>query len=164
VLILGLRRPELFAKVAALSPGVYAGSPFAPFGELRATVRRTGADPMVAYGVLRLAKRFVRNDAEWAAISPVQLVEAADRTFPEVYLSCGLYDKFGNFEGCTVLADKARKRGVRMDWHPMYGGHGAFDIASLAEFLVSRPAGEVAPSQVAEAQNRSSRNHARTSR
>jgi len=137
-LILALSRPGRFAKVAALSPGVYVNSPFGFFSELKAAVRRTGADPKTAIGILLLARKFVGNDKEWAAISPIQFMDTADRSFPELYLSCGLYDKFGNFEGCSALAEKARFRGVSIAWHPMYGGHGAIDVPSLAEFLVRR--------------------------
>jgi pimeloyl-ACP methyl ester carboxylesterase len=137
VLIAGLNRPELFSKVASLCPGVYRDSPFSDLSAMRAMVKRTGADPKILYGVTQLAKTYVSNDEEWSAISPISLIERADRNYPQLYLSCGLYDNYGNFEGTEALADTALKKGVKTIWHPLYGGHCAIDIASLANFLVA---------------------------
>jgi hypothetical protein len=36
-----------------------------------------------------------------------------------------------------ALANLAIERGVKTKWHPLYGGHCAVDIASLAAFLAS---------------------------
>ncbi len=138
VLISGLSHPEMFSKIASLCPGVYQGSPFSDYSTLRAGIKRTGADPKIIYGVTRLAKQYVSNDEEWKAINPLSLIERADQSYPELYLSCGLYDKYGNFEGTEALANLAIKRGVKTTWHPLYGGHCAIDVASLADFLASK--------------------------
>lgn len=138
VLILGLSRPGMFAKIASLCPGVYRESPFSDYSTRRAAMKRTGADPKVIFGVTRLAKRYVSNDAEWNAVDPMALMQRADRSYPDLYLSCGLYDKYGNFEGTQALADLAVKRGVKTTWRPLYGGHCAIDIASLGDFLSSK--------------------------
>lgn len=137
VLILGLSRPEVFSKIASLCPGVYLDSPFSDLSTLRAAIKRTGADLKIIYGVTQLAKQYVSNDEEWNAINPISLIERANQSYPELYLSCGLYDNYGNFEGTEALANLAIKRGVKTTWHPLYGGHCAIDIASLAGFLVS---------------------------
>lgn len=137
VLILGLSRPEMFSKIASLCPGVYLESPFSDYSTQRAAMKRTGADPKIIYGVTQLAKKYVSNNEEWKTINPISLIERADQTYPELYLSCGLYDKYGNFEGTESLANLAIKRGVKTRWHPLYGGHCAIDIASLADFLAS---------------------------
>jgi pimeloyl-ACP methyl ester carboxylesterase len=137
VLILGLSHPKIFSKIASLCPGVYLESPFSDYSTQRAGMKRTGADPKIVYGVTQLAKKYVSNDEEWKAINPISLIERADQTYPELYLSCGLYDKYGNFEGAEALANLAIKRGVKTKWHPLYGGHCAVDIASLADFLAS---------------------------
>jgi hypothetical protein len=137
VLILGLSRPEMFSKIASLCPGVYLISPFSDYSTQRAAMRRTGADPKIIFGVTQLAKKYVSNDGEWNAINPISLIERADQSYPELYLSCGLYDNYGNFEGTEALANLAIKRGVKTTWHPLYGGHCAIDIASLAVFLAS---------------------------
>ncbi|WP_197279317.1 alpha/beta hydrolase-fold protein [Novosphingobium sp. AAP1] len=137
VLIAGLSHPSRFAKVAALCPGIYAVSPFASFAEIRAAAKRTGADPKMIFGVWMLARKYAANDAEWQRISPLALIEQARPDYPALYLSNGLYDAYGNFEGSQRLVDIARAHGVKTEWHPLYGGHCAADAASLAAFLSS---------------------------
>lgn len=137
VLIAGLSHPVRFAKVAALCPGVYVDSPFASLSTMRAAMARTGADPKIAFGIWMLARRYVADDAEWQRISPLRLIERAGPRFPTLYISNGLYDAYGNFEGSQRLVDRAQQRGVRTEWRPLYGGHCAIDAASLARFLAS---------------------------
>ena len=137
VLVAGLSYPSSFAKVAALCPGVYAVSPFASLSTLRAGMERTGAQPKIVLGIWLMARKFVADDGEWRRISPLNLVERATPNYPALYLSCGLYDAYGNYEGTERLASIARRRGVRTEWHPLYGGHCAVDVPSLAEFLRS---------------------------
>jgi S-formylglutathione hydrolase FrmB len=136
-LISGLSRPEMFSKIASLCPGVYLESPFSDYSTLRAAMKRTGADPKIIFGVTQLAKKYVSTNEEWNTINPISLIERADPHYPELYLSCGLYDNYGNFEGTEALANLAIKRGVKTTWHPLYGGHCAIDVASLADFLAA---------------------------
>jgi S-formylglutathione hydrolase FrmB len=136
-LILGLRTQKLFQKVAALCPAVYTGSPFDSFSKIKEFIARTGADPKIIYGVMSLAKKYVSNQEEWESISPTKLIETSDPNFaPEFYLSSALYDAYGNFEGSEYLADRARLRGFKINWRPLYGGHCAVDVTSLADFLL----------------------------
>jgi pimeloyl-ACP methyl ester carboxylesterase len=137
VLIAGLSYPSQFAKVAALCPGVYASSPFASLSTMQQNMERTGADPKIAFGIWLLAGKYVANEEEWRRISPLGLIERAGPNYPALYLSNGLYDAYGNFEGTQRLADMARQRGVTTEWHPIYGGHCATDASSLAAFLLS---------------------------
>jgi len=136
VLILGLSHPELFSRVASLCPGVYVDSPFSDFDKIKSAMYRTGADPKVALGIYLMAKKYVSNETEWNKISPIELMKKANNNYPELYLSCGLYDKFGNYEGTEALAEMASSKGVKTQWHPLYGGHCAIDIKSLADFLI----------------------------
>jgi S-formylglutathione hydrolase FrmB len=138
VLILGLSHPELFSKVASLCPGVYLDSPFSDFEKLRSAVKRTGADPKIAFGIYTMARTYVSNEEEWKEISPIELMQKANNNYPELYLSCGLYDKFGNYEGSEYLANVANSKGIKTSWHPLYGGHCAIDISSLADFLITK--------------------------
>jgi pimeloyl-ACP methyl ester carboxylesterase len=137
VLVTGLSYPSRFAKIAALCPGVYASSPFAPLSTIRATMERTGADPKIVLGVWLMARKYVANDAEWRRISPLGLIQRAGPGYPALYLSNGLYDSYGNFAGTERLADMARHHSVKTEWHPIYGGHCAIDASSLAAFLIS---------------------------
>ena len=137
VLIAGLTYPQSFVKIASLCPGVYATSPFASLPAMKATLKRTGADPKIGFGVWWMAKTYVADEAEWKRISPLELITRGNARYPELYLSNGLYDAYGNFEGSQMLADQAAQRGVSVDWHPLYGGHCAIDATSLARFLAS---------------------------
>jgi enterochelin esterase-like enzyme len=137
VLIAGLTYPQSFAKIASLCPGVYATSPFASLSEMQATLKRTGADPKIGFGIWLMAKNHLADEAEWKRASPLELIERANGQFPALYLSNGLYDGYGNFEGSQILANKAAERGVSVEWHPLYGGHCAIDASSLARFLAS---------------------------
>lgn len=137
VLVAGLTYPDRFAKVASLCPGVYADSPFASFDSMRAAAERTGANPKIAFGVWLLARRYLANEAEWKNFSPLELIANADARYPALYLSNGLYDSYGNYEGTQKLAGMAEVRGVQTEWRPMYGGHCSIDATSLAAFLSS---------------------------
>ena len=137
-LVLGLSQPQHFDKVAALCPNVYLDSPFAPMSQIREAMVRTGAEPRIIFGIWQLARRYVSNDDEWRRMSPLALIEgvAAQETRPILYLSGGLYDRYGIYEGTARLAQRASQRGLPTEWHPVYGGHCAVDIASLGTFLV----------------------------
>lgn len=137
VLIAGLSYPAHFAKVAALCPGVFVDSPFASLSTIWASMKRTGAEPKIVFGIWTMARKYVADDAEWQRVAPLQLIERAGPRFPALYISNGLYDGYGNFEGSQRLADRARQRGVPTEWRPLYGGHCAIDAASLAAFLTS---------------------------
>ncbi len=137
VLVAGLSHPSQFAKVAALCPGIYVSSPFEPLSTIRTAMERTGAAPKIIFGVWLMARKYVADDGEWGRISPLNLVKRAGPDYPALYLSCGLYDAYGNFEGTQRLVDMARQRRVNTEWHPIYGGHCAIDVASLANFLAS---------------------------
>jgi len=137
VLVAGLFHPDRFKKVAALCPGVYAVSPFAPVSSIREGMERTGADPKTIFGIWVLARRYYANDNEWRLASPLALIERVGPKAPHLYLSNGLYDKFGNYEGTRRLANRAIARGLPTEWHPLYGGHCATDVVSLASFIAS---------------------------
>lgn len=137
-LVLGLSQPQHFDKVAALCPNVYQVSPFAPLDQIRAGMTRTGAEPRVLLGIWLLARRYVSNDQEWQRVSPLALIEgeALQKARPSLYLSAGLYDRYGLYEGTERLAQRSAQRGLPTEWHPLYGGHCSIDIASLSAFLV----------------------------
>lgn len=137
VLIAGLSNPNTFERIAALCPGVYAVSPFETLSVNREVIERTGANPKMAFGIWMLARKYVANEDEWRRVSPLALIERAGPQSPALYLSNGSYDAYGNYEGTRLLAERATGRGVRTEWHPLYGGHCATDIKSLAAFLTN---------------------------
>jgi S-formylglutathione hydrolase FrmB len=137
VLVAGLSYPSQFAKIAALCPGVYAVSPFAELSTKWEALKRTGAAPERGLAVWQFARTYLAGEADWRLVSPLHLIENAGPGSPALYLSNGLYDGLGNFEGTQMLASRARARGVEVTWHPLYGGHCATDAPSLAAFLIS---------------------------
>lgn len=137
-LVLGLSQPQHFDKVVALCPNVYQDSPFSPWRDIRAALQRTGADPRTALGIWLLSRDYVVDLEGWRRMSPLALIEgeALQKARPSLYLSAGLYDRYGLYEGAERLAQRAAQRGLPTAWHPLYGGHCAIDVASLASFLV----------------------------
>lgn len=133
---LAVQAGHLFKKVAMLCPTIYLMSPFEPLSEIQKFVNRTGADPKIITGILQLAKIFFANEADWKANDHFQLLEKLDpATAPEMYMSCGLKDAYGNYEGAEVFATRAKKKGLKLEWHPQYGGHCVIEVPSIAEFL-----------------------------
>ena len=135
VLAAGLSESLKVSRLASLCPGLYVDSPFSAFATLRKAIVRTGADPKIAYGVIRMIKSYVESEKEWNEFNPLTTIETTQAR-PEIYVSCGLYDNYGNFEGAEAFSTKAERLGFRVQWHPLYGGHCAIDIASLGEFLL----------------------------
>ncbi len=135
-LVLGLKRNDLFDKVASLCPGLYKDSPFASSEVKKEFLKRTGADPKVIYAITEFAKTYIANEEEWNQFSPLKVIKSVSQVKTQFYLSCSLYDKYGNFEGAEELANLAAKKSIRIQWHPQYGGHCATDITSVADFLV----------------------------
>lgn len=139
-LIVAMSTHGIFDRVISLCPVVYQESPFSDLAAIQSFIRRTGADPKTIYGIFSIAKYYMANEAEWKSISPLHLLDRVSasevRHMSELYVSCGLYDKYGNYEGVELFAERAKKKGFKVRWHPLYGGHCAIDIASVAEELI----------------------------
>lgn len=135
-LMLALFEPRFASRVAALCPPLYKASPFDSWSDWWAFLARTGADPRIMFGILGVAQTYLDTADQWKAINPIQQIENVNvAELPELYVSNGLYDRYGNFEGVEHFVGRARARGARVEWRPLYGGHCATDIASLAAFL-----------------------------
>jgi pimeloyl-ACP methyl ester carboxylesterase len=139
-LLAALHRPELFSKAVALCPPVYTLTPSASFSALRDFARRSGADPKLLFGLWMLSRDYVRSEQDWQALSLFDLLaRRRSELLPELYLSCGLYDVYGNYEGSERFAALAQRKGLHVNWRPLYGGHCAVDIPSVAEALLQGP-------------------------
>jgi hypothetical protein len=137
VLVAGLSFPSQLAKIAALCSCVYVVSPFERLSGKWDAMKRTGAVPERGIAVVLFARTYLASEEEWRRVSPLHWIENAGPDYPALYLSNGLYDGLGNFEGTQKLASLARERGVDVNWHPLYGDHCATDAPSLAAFLIS---------------------------
>jgi S-formylglutathione hydrolase FrmB len=136
-LLVSLSQPKLFQKVAALCPALFKDSPAKGWTTIRAFLERTGADPEIIFGLMSIARSYAVGEDEWKSLSPLELLETTSASEgPEYYLSCGLYDKYGNFEGSDLFARRAKEKGLKIEWRPLYGGHCASDVVSLANFLL----------------------------
>lgn len=95
------------------------------------------ADPKIIFGIRSVAKAYSIDEKDWKNVSFVNLLEKIDASaMPQIYLSCGLYDPYGNFEGSQYFAELAKSKGVKVDWRPLYGGHCAVDVSSVANAML----------------------------
>ncbi|AZZ37472.1 esterase [Bdellovibrio sp. qaytius] len=137
-LVLALTTKNIFAKVAAVCPVIYKTTPFVDLSDVKNFLERTGADPRTILGIRILARKYVSNDEEWKKISPIELLETATPSdVPELYLSCGLYDKYGNYEAVEYFAERAKSKNIKVLWRPMYGDHCVVDVKSLGDFITN---------------------------
>jgi S-formylglutathione hydrolase FrmB len=136
-LLVALQMKGMFKKAVSFCPPLYRSSFFVPLTELREFLLRTGSDPKLIYGLRALAPQFVKDVEEWKKISPLELLdEARPSETAQIYLSAGLYDKYGNYEGAEEFLRKAKEKKFTVQWRPLYGGHCAIDIASAAEAIL----------------------------
>jgi len=127
-----------FDRALALCPPLYTLSPWATLSELRGLQARTSADPRLLLGLWWLARDYVQSADDWRELSVFRLLERRDpATTAPLYLSCGLYDPYGNYEGVEAFAKRAAERKLPVTFRPLYGGHCAVDVSSVAELLLT---------------------------
>jgi S-formylglutathione hydrolase FrmB len=137
-LSLALHSPGVFKKVASLCPVLYSDSLFSGISSIKKVLERTGADPRTLLGIRALGMTYVANEEEWWKTSPLSVLQRINaRALPQIYLSCGLYDKYGNYEGVEMFAKQALAKGAKLIWRPLYGGHCVVDFISLSDFLLN---------------------------
>lgn len=136
-LTLALHMPEKFARVASLCPPLYDISPFSPLRSIVDFMIRTGAKPQPMSTALGVGRLLFKNEEEWNRFSPLAVLQSLPelKNFPPLYLSCGLWDEFGNFPAVEKFSESATSKGVNVVWRPNSGDHCAVDIQSLANFL-----------------------------
>ena len=135
-LTLAFSFPEHFSRVASLCPPLYTISPYSSWADVARFLGRTGAQPKALVTSLGVGRHFFSNNSEWNRFSPLERVK--DVQFPKFvsyYISAGLKDEYGLYEGAELLANTLKERGVRTFWRPTSGEHCAVDIHSLGDFL-----------------------------
>ncbi len=136
-LIAGFHYPEMFQRIAAVCPAIYKISPFDSVSTIWNEVKSTGADPRTIFGILKLAKYYASTMSEWNAINPLALVKDLKPGYStSLYMSSPLYDRYGLYAGGVEFISLAKERGLNIQWRPIYGGHCAVDVQSIAEFLL----------------------------
>jgi S-formylglutathione hydrolase FrmB len=131
-----LKAGEQFNRVAILCPPMVELSPFASQQDIQAFVTAYKARPELVAQMIQISQHFMPEASDWNKHSPL-LLAPTNLTWrsPKLYVSCGLYDEWGFFPGAERFAEIAEQRGARVQWRPIYGGHCATDIKSLAAFL-----------------------------
>lgn len=129
----------LFSKAAILCLPVYELDYPLTLGGAIDLARRTGMEYKIALGYWWQWGDYVQSEAEWQATAPLAIAAGLEPgRAPQVYLSCGSRDQYGNFAGARRLGEILRSRGVAVQWRPLYTRHCGADIVSLAEFLAVR--------------------------
>jgi S-formylglutathione hydrolase FrmB len=131
-----LKAGGLFAKVAILCPPMVSLTPWATQEQIDEFIAKHKAKPQLVAEMIQLSQYFMPTLADWQKASPMDLAKTnLGPRSPSLYVSCGLYDEFGFFAGSEAFAETGAKRGARVHWRPLYGGHCAVDAVSLAAFL-----------------------------
>jgi S-formylglutathione hydrolase FrmB len=136
VLALSLSFPKSFNKVAALCPPLFNESPFDEWSTWQSFLMRTGAKPKDLVTLVTMGRKMFKDDQEWRSFSPMDRVQSASFTKSQhFYISAGLKDGFGLFEGTEQFIKSLKRSGARVHWRPNSGRHCSVDIPSLARFL-----------------------------
>jgi S-formylglutathione hydrolase FrmB len=135
----GLALPGTFTRVVSLCPTLFETSPFADDAAVEAALEATGADPKRVLALRHIADEYFADEAAWRAFSPNERVRppaSAPANGPDFYVSVGLYDAYGSYAGALAFVRDARSAGHRVTWRPLYGGHCAVDVDSVALALL----------------------------
>ncbi|MGE4131613.1 MAG: alpha/beta hydrolase-fold protein [Bdellovibrionales bacterium] len=143
-------KTDLFARAAIICAPVYTAemSPYSSDEEILRYVKASsvysvygedGLPEILAHlqGIRQLGTDVFTRD-NWPSNDPLMMAAALpeSKSKMEFYLAAGFYDPYALYEGNSALADTLKQKGYPVEWHPMWGGHCAIDIPSLAQFLV----------------------------
>jgi hypothetical protein len=138
-LVIGLKASGKFSKVAALCPPLPTVSPNSSFAEMASYIRLTSTSWRRAGMMLWFSRKFSPTDSVWLDSNPVPLSRQFNGSSGvQFYLSCGLKDEWGCQEGAESVVKNIQRRGGKVEWHLMPGGHCDIDSRSLALFLADR--------------------------
>lgn len=135
-LTLSLNDNQRFQRVAALCPPLVKVSPYSPWMEWFRFLVRTGAKPYAVLTMVKMGRQYFATEKEWFSYSPLEKVRQAHFTGDQkFYLSAGLYDEYGLYEGVEEFVHSMQFAGGLMYWKPNSGKHCSVDIESLGDFL-----------------------------
>ena len=131
-----LSMPRYFSRVALLCPPLSKQSPFDGWYKQAKFVLKSGATASSVIQSLTFTRSYFANDIQWKNFSPFHRVGEANFTKNQhFYLSAGLNDKWGFYQGTADFMEELKKTGATIHWRPNSGGHCAVDIQSLGRFL-----------------------------
>jgi predicted esterase len=137
---------NFFDKAAILCAPMSLVSPFSSPAELQKAYESTvawryyeGRDPYEVTSAVQqavtLSKTFFPTEQDWAKANPLQLAQST-KSEPKLYISIGQYDRFASYEANQKFSLDLASKNLEVTWRPLWGGHCAMDIVSLAKFLV----------------------------
>lgn len=129
-------KTNLFDRAALLCPPMVEISPFSSEAEVKAMIKSSGANEKLVRQTIMLAKAVMPEKEDWEKANPLTLVNtkvAKDST--KLYVSCGSHDEYGFYPGTEKFAALGQKAQPTLQWRPLYGGHCAVDVNSLADFI-----------------------------
>jgi pimeloyl-ACP methyl ester carboxylesterase len=135
--VVAFKKGKFFSKAAILCPAITKVTPFSTSQEIDDYIQRTGATRRLVEGIQKLSLAFFPDPQSWKAGSPLELLAShSSQPLPILYMSCGLRDEYGFYEGVSFFVKESRKKGIGINWNPLYAGHCGVDIKSLAQFLI----------------------------
>lgn len=129
--------PQDFSKVAILCPPLYQISPHASWKELHQFLLDSGAQLRSLITLLGIGQYYFPTEKDWSEFSPLERLSKATAHWPQFYVSTGVRDEFGNYQGVVSLVHLLRQQGAEVDWHSNSGDHCSIDTLSLANFIGS---------------------------
>lgn len=133
-----LKDPSLFSKVALACPALTTIGPYDGDAAIQAYISRTHAFQNNVYNALYLTSSYFPTEASWEKSAPIRLAtESINPEFPPLYVSGGLQDEYGFFEGAKAFVDTANAKGAKAAWIPLQGPHCTYDWQGTALFLIA---------------------------
>lgn len=137
-LLVSLKRPTHFSKVAVLCSTLPTLSHHAGWAELYRYYSRSGISLKHAAMKYYFSKKFFETQQVWELNNPLKLVQALNPAdLPDFYISCGQQDAWDCMDGSEAIASAIKTVGGNVEWHARPGGHCDIDHASLASFLTN---------------------------
>ncbi len=136
-----LYRPQLFDRVALLSPGLFPISPFASDKELDDFFQRNQGSVTKDFvrELMGWTRKIFPSSADWARNNPLQ--KTLPIKGPELFVTSQSQDQLGLQEGARAFVSRWKQFGLRAEYHESLGGHcqeTAATLNELAAFLTSR--------------------------
>jgi S-formylglutathione hydrolase FrmB len=134
-----LKNPELFTKVGLACPAITTVGPYSDADAIGNYTARTHALSSYVNNALYLSSEYFPNATAWSEADPIALANARlTPNYPALYVSGGLQDEYGFFEGAAQFATIASSHGVSATWVPLPGRHCTFDWEGTARFFIAQ--------------------------
>jgi pimeloyl-ACP methyl ester carboxylesterase len=131
-----LKNPTLFAEVALACPAITTVGPYDGSNAIDDYIHRTHASAGDVDEAIYVSESYFPTEADWLKAAPLTLVNNVNASFPPLYVSGGLQDQYGFFEGASQFVSAVNAHGGKANWNPLQGGHCTFDWQGTALFFL----------------------------